>query len=103
VIRVNAALVLAVLGTAFALVNTQYQSRRLYNAVDQASAVQRQLASDFESLRVQRRAEAAPGRVQHLATTRLNMRAPDPSITQYVTHEASTDALAHGEPEVGGQ
>ncbi len=95
-IRVNAVLVIAVLATAFTLINTQYQSRRLYNDVDQASSTARQLASDFESLRVQRRGEAAPGRVQAIATKRLGMRAPDPSITEYVS-TPSTPAVAQSE------
>lgn len=95
-IRVNAVLVVAVLVTAFTLINTQYQSRRLYNQVDQAAATARQLASDFESLRVQRRAEAAPGRVQNIATNRLGMRAPDPTITQYVSTPRAPTAAQSG-------
>ena len=95
-IRVNAVLVIAVLATAFTLVNTQYQSRRLYNEVDQASSTARQLASDFESLRVQRRGEAAPGRVQTIAAKRLGMRAPDPSITEYVSTPGAPTAAQSG-------
>lgn len=91
-IRVNAVLVTAVLATAFTLINTQYQSRRLYNEVDQALSTARQLASDYESLRVQRRGEAAPARVQTIATQRLGMRAPDPSITQYVSQPSLPSA-----------
>ena len=90
--RVNAILVVAILATAFTLINTQYQSRRLYTQVDQAAATERQLGSDFESLRVQRRGEVAPGRAQRIASTRLNMRAPDPSITQYVGHTPALPA-----------
>ena len=85
-IRVNVALVVGIMGTAVALINTQYDSRRLYNAVDQESTRARQLNIDYESLRVQRRAEVAPARVQAVAVTRLKMRAPDPSITEYVSH-----------------
>lgn len=51
-IRVNIALVVAIMGTAVALINTQYDSRRLYNAVDQESTRARQLNIDYESLRV---------------------------------------------------
>ena len=90
--RVNAILVVAILATAFTLINTQYQSRRLYTQVDQAAARERQLGSDFESVRVQRRGEVAPGRVQRIASTRLDMRAPDPSITQYVVQTPAPPA-----------
>ena len=36
---------------------------------------------DYEQLRVQRRAEVSPSRVQSIAVNRLKMRTPDPSIT----------------------
>jgi cell division protein FtsL len=36
-------------------------------------------------LRVQRRAEVSPSRVQSIAVNRLKMRTPDPSITAYVS------------------
>ena len=37
-IRINVALILAILATSVVVINTQYDSRRLYTAVDQQSA-----------------------------------------------------------------
>ena len=84
-IRINVALILAILATSVVVINTQYDSRRLYTAVDQQSARARQLMVDYEQLRVQRRAEVSPSRVQSIAVNRLKMRTPDTSITAYVS------------------
>ncbi len=91
-IRVNIALVAAVVGTAFALVHTQYQSRRLYAAVDKARAQAAELDIEWESLRAQRRAAAAPARVQRIARSELNMRSPNASTTIYLKPSESAGA-----------
>ena len=83
--RVVMGLVLAVVVTAFYLVHTQYESRRLYSEVDRAQAQSRRLAVEHEQLQVLKRAQATPARVQQLASQRLEMRAVTPGITQYVT------------------
>jgi len=84
-IRLNLVLLVAVLASAFYLVHTQYESRRLYTAVDRAQAQTRKLSSEHEQLQVLKRAEATPARVQHLASRQLQMRPVNPAITQYVT------------------
>ena len=83
--RLHLGLVLAILATAFYLVHTQYESRRLYSEVDRAQAQSRRLAAENEQLQVQKRAQASPARVQQLASQRLEMRPVTPGITQYVT------------------
>ena len=84
-IRLNLALMLAVMVSAFYLVHTQYESRRLYTAVDRANALARRLESEHEQLRVLKREQAASARVQQLATSKLSMRPVTPGITQYVS------------------
>lgn len=88
-IRLNLVLLLAVLASAFYLVHTQYESRRLYAALDRAQAQGKRLDAEHEQLVVQRRAQAAPARVQQLATRQLQMRSVTPGITQYVTEPAT--------------
>jgi cell division protein FtsL len=83
--RAYLGLVLAVVVSAFYLVHTQYESRRLYSEVDRAQAQSRRLAAEHEQLQVLKRAQATPARVQQLAGQRLEMRAVTPGITQYVT------------------
>ncbi|AOW14919.1 cell division protein FtsL [Hydrogenophaga crassostreae] len=84
-IRLNLALLLVVMVSAFYLVHTQYESRRLYTAVDRANAASRKLESEHEQLRVLKREQATSARVQQLATNKLAMRPVSPGITQYVT------------------
>lgn len=94
-IRLNLMLLLAVLASAFYLVHTQYESRRLYTAVDKARSQASRLEADHEQLVAKKRAQAAAARVQLIATRRLKMRAVTPGITQYV-HEGAAPA-AQGE------
>ncbi len=83
-IRLNLALTLAVMISAFYLVHTQYESRRLYTALDRANALAHRLESEHEQLRVLKREQAASARVQKLAASKLAMRPVTPGITQYV-------------------
>ena len=84
-IRLNLMLLAAVLFSAFYLVHTQYESRRLYTAIDRAGAQARQLDAQHEQLQVQKRGQATSARVQQLASQKLQMRPVNPAITQYVT------------------
>ncbi|MEX1166840.1 MAG: cell division protein FtsL [Hydrogenophaga sp.] len=89
-IRLNLALMLVVMVSAFYLVHTQYESRRLYTALDRANAQAHKLNSEHEQLRVLKREQATSARVQGLATKKLGMHAVTPGITQYVTMSSAT-------------
>ncbi len=82
--RANLFLLLLVLGSAFYLVHTQYESRRLYTAVDKASAASRKLDAELAQLQVQKRELSKSERVQQIASRRLKMRPVNPAITEYV-------------------
>lgn len=84
-IRLNLMLLVAVLVSAFYLVHTQYESRRLYAALDKAHAQSRKLDVEHEQLQVQKRAQATSARVEQLSSQKLQMRPVNPAITQYVT------------------
>jgi cell division protein FtsL len=91
-IRLNLILLVAVLFSAFYLVHTQYDSRRLYTALDKGQAQARKLDAEHEQLVVQKRGQAASARVQQIATRQLQMRPVTPGITQYVTLPAAAPA-----------
>jgi cell division protein FtsL len=97
VIRLNLMLLAAVLVSAFYLVHTQYESRRLYTALDRANAQSRQLDVQYEQFVVQRRAQATPARVQQLATRQLQMRPVTPGVTQYVVVPETAPATGAAE------
>jgi len=82
--RLNLALLLALLVSAFYLVNVQYESRRLYMALSKARSQALRLEADHDQLVAQKRAQASPGRVQQIASAQLQMRPATPSVTEYV-------------------
>jgi cell division protein FtsL len=82
--RLNLVLLLAVLLSAMATVQVQYESRRLYTEIEKAHGEARRLEIDHERLQVEKRAQATPLRVERLAKDQLQMRPASPAITQYV-------------------
>ncbi|MBP6395128.1 MAG: cell division protein FtsL [Giesbergeria sp.] len=92
--RLNLLLLLAVLASALYLVRTQYDSRLLYTELDRAHSEARRLELEHERLRVDKRAQATPLRVETLAHTQLHMRTATPSITEYVRDGAGAAAAA---------
>ena len=84
-IRLNLTLLVAVLASALYLVQVQYESRRLYAEIERAQGEARKLEIEHEQLKVERRAQATPARVQKLAKEQLHMKPATPAITQYVT------------------
>ena len=82
--RLNLVLLLALVLSAMALVQVQYDSRRLYAEIEKAHGEARRLEVEHERLQVEKRAQATPLRVERLAKDQLQMRAASPAITQYV-------------------
>ena len=94
--RLNLVLLLAVLASALYLVSVQYESRRLFSAIDRVNSEAHKIEADSERLQVEKRAQATPLRVEKLAKEQLQMRTATPAITHYVTYSA-----AEPEPEAG--
>ncbi len=86
--RLNLVLLLAVLASALYLVSVQYESRRLFSALDRAVSEAHKIEADSERLQVEKRAQATPLRVEKLAKEQLQMRTATPAITHYVTYSA---------------
>lgn len=79
-------LLLVLLASSLYLVNVQYQSRQLYTALDKARSQARSIEADSERLQVEKRAQAAPLRVEKLAKEQLQMRTVTPAITHYASY-----------------
>ena len=84
--RLNLVLLLAVLASALYLVNVQYESRRLFSAIDKLNSDALKIEAENERLQVEKRAQATPLRVEKLAKEQLQMRTATPAITNYVTY-----------------
>lgn len=94
-IRLNIVLLLAVLASALHLVSVQYESRRVYSALDKANTEARKIEADNERLQVERRAQATPLRIEKMAKEQLQMRTATPAITSYVTYAGGTGLAAN--------
>ena len=90
--RLNFMLLLAVLASALYLVQTQYESRRLYVELEKAAGQSRKIETEGERLQVEKRAEATPLKIEKLAKDRLQMRTTTPAITEYVRYKTQPDA-----------
>ena len=82
--RLDVILLVLLLGSCPYLVRTSYEARDLYTELDRQNALARDLHADYEQLDVERRAQAAPLRVEKIARERLNMANATPLVTQYV-------------------
>ena len=83
-LRLNLALLLAVMASSLYLVHVQYESRQLFTELDRAVNESRRLATDQQRLQVEKRAQATVQRIDALASEKLQMRRATPAITQYV-------------------
>jgi cell division protein FtsL len=72
--RLSLFLLLAVMASALALVHSQYETRRLFMALESANKEAKRLEVDHDRLQVERRAQATPLRVEQIARQQLQMR-----------------------------
>jgi len=83
-LRLNILLLLLVMLSAMALVQSQYDSRKLFTELDRAVAEARQLETDHQRLQVEKRAQATPLRLEQMARDKLGMQSTTPAVTLYV-------------------
>lgn len=91
--RLSVFLLLAVMVSALVLVHSQYETRRVFMALESARKEAKRLEIDQDRLQVERRAQATPLRVEQIARQQLQMRPASPAITQYVS---AKDAAVSG-------
>jgi cell division protein FtsL len=87
--RLSIFLLLATLVSALLLVHSQYETRRLFMALESAKKEAKRLEVDHDRLQVERRAQATPLRVEQIARQQLQMRTASPAITQYVSTQGA--------------
>ena len=83
-LRLNILLLILVILSAMALVQSQYESRKLFTELDRAVAESRQLETEHQRLQVEKRAQATPLRLEQLARDKLGMQTATPAVTVYV-------------------
>ena len=95
-IKLNLLLLIGLLGSAMLLVNTSYEGRRLFAALDRAKTEQNRLDIEFKRLDAERQAQATHLRVEKVAREKLQMRTATPAVTQYVADPSASAVVASG-------
>ena len=88
--KVNLMLVLALVVSSLYLVNTAYESRRLFTALDRAKNEAARLDTEYTRLEAERQAQATNLRVERTAREKLAMRTATPAVTLYVSDVAAS-------------
>jgi cell division protein FtsL len=88
--RVNLVLLIALLASCLVLVQTAYEARHLFNALDRARQQELQLDTEFKRLDAERQAQATHLRVEAVARDKLGMRAATPAVTLYLAEPAAS-------------
>ena len=88
--RINLVLLFVVVLCAMSVVRAQYQGRRTFAALDVAQQRAEQLQMDKDRLQVEYRAMSAPGRIEQIARTQLDMRPITAARTVFVREGQST-------------
>ncbi len=88
--RLNLFLLAVLLGSCLVLVRTAYESRRVFNALDQARLAQRQLDADYRRLDAEAKAQGTHLLVERTARERLKMRTATAAVTTYVIEPPSS-------------
>lgn len=85
-LRLNLLLLVAVLLSGLYLVETQYESRRLFTELHRATNEARNLETEYQRLQVELRAQSSPSRIESLAVAQ-GLQGASPAITHYVHDE----------------
>jgi cell division protein FtsL len=86
--RVNLLLMLALVISSLYLVQTAYDSRRLFAELDKAKNEAARLEIESKRLEAEREAQATSLRVERTAREKLAMRTATPAVTVYVQDQA---------------
>ena len=85
-LRLNLLLLVSVLLSGLYLVETQYESRRLFTELHRATNEARNLETEYQRLQVELRAQSSPSRIESLAVAQ-GLQGASPAITHYVRDE----------------
>ena len=93
--RLNLLLLALVLLSAFMLVRSAYDNRKLFGQLHNAEREAERLAGQARQLEAEREAQATSLRVERTAREKLNMRTVTPAVTQPVIDPAASRAHAN--------
>ena len=96
--RLNILLLAAVLASAFVLIKSAYDTRRLFAEIHRAEVAGQTLASDKTRLEAERQLQATNLRVERTAREKLQMRTLTPAVMLYEGAAAPAPLPAASKP-----
>lgn len=81
-VRLNVVLLVLVVACALATVTAQHRARKSFVELERERERTQQLEIEFGQLQLEASTWATHGRIEKLATTRLNLRLPTPARVQ---------------------
>jgi len=88
--RLHFVLLLALIFSCLALVQSSYESRRLFNEANRLNDELARLGADGKRLEAERQAQATHLRVEKVAREKLAMRTVTPAVTHFVVDTAAS-------------
>ncbi|HJQ62406.1 MAG TPA: cell division protein FtsL [Burkholderiales bacterium] len=83
-VRLNFVLFGVLIACALALVTAQHKARKLYVDLQNQQELAKRLEVEWGQLQLEQQTWATHGRVEQIATEKLNMRVPSPARVQLV-------------------
>lgn len=83
-VRLNLALLAILIGCALALVTSQHKARKLYVELQQEQELTKRLDVEWGQLQLEQSTWAMHGRIEKIATEKLDMRTPPPTRVRLV-------------------
>lgn len=83
-VRLNLLLLLILIACALSLVSSQHKARKLYVELQKEQELAKQLDIEWGQLQLEQSTWAMHGRIEKIATEKLNMRVPPSSRVQIV-------------------
>jgi cell division protein FtsL len=86
--RLNLLLLAILVACALSLVSSQHKARKLYVELQKEQELAKQLDIEWGQLQLEQSTWAMHGRIEKIATQKLNMRVPPPARIQVVPQQA---------------
>ena len=88
--RLHFVLLLALIFSCLGLVQSSYESRRLFNETSRVQDELARLEAEYKRLEAERQAQATNLRVEKVAREKLAMRTVTPAVTHFVVDAAAS-------------
>lgn len=83
-VRINLALLAALIACALSLVTSRHQARKLFVELEREQAQSRSYEVEYGQLQIEQSTWAMPGRVEKIAREQLHMQLPPPGRVEII-------------------